>query len=102
MPNKNSKCAAIKEMGIVGRVGSTSSDNFANSFLNNALVSAALISTAIAAFQPNTETIKDKSQPHFSATINTGGAAYGVSTPPMEILTNKTDSETYLNRFDTT
>ena len=35
------------------------------------------------------------------ATISTGGAANGVSVPPMETLTNSTPSVAYLSLFDT-
>jgi hypothetical protein len=40
------------------------------------------------------------SHPHFSATINTGGAANEVSTPPIEILTNNTPNVRYFIRSE--
>ena len=36
------------------------------------------------------------SRPHLSATISTGGAAYGVSVPPIETLTNSTPTVAYM------
>lgn len=39
-----------------------------------------------------------KSHCHVAATIKTGGAANGVSVPPMDILTNSTPSVAYFKR----
>ncbi|MNT04384.1 hypothetical protein D3C72_1389600 [compost metagenome] len=56
----------------------------------------ALMTTAIAAFQPKCCTMKALSQPQALATISTGGAAYDVSVPPIDTLTNSTPSARYL------
>lgn len=40
-------------------------------------------------------------QPHFDATISTGGAANEVSVPPIDTLTNSTPSVAYLSFCDT-
>ena len=48
-----------------------------------------LMNTAIAAFQPKVCNMKVVSHPQVPATINTGGAAYEVNTPPIEMFTNK-------------
>ena len=65
------------------------------------MAAPALKQTATAAFQPNWVSMKGKSQPHLAATISTGGAANGVSTPPIETLTNSTPSVPYLSRLVT-
>ena len=39
-----------------------------------------------------------ESQCHFAATIRTGGAAYEVSTPPMDTFTKSTATVAYINR----
>ena len=41
-----------------------------------------------------------RSQYQVVATISTGGAANGVSVPPMEILTNSTPRVAYLSRCE--
>ena len=61
----------------------------------------ALTSTATAAFQPKVVSMKALSQPQVAATISTGGAAYEVSVPPMDTLTNSTPSARYLSRSGT-
>jgi hypothetical protein len=60
----------------------------------------ALIATASAAFQPNSDIMKPMPQLQVSATISTGGAAKGVSVPPIEILTNSTPSVAYCRRAE--
>src|SRR3546814_14867656 len=40
--------------------------------------------------------MKAVSQPKVCATISTGGAAYAVNTPPIDILTNSTPNVRYL------
>ncbi len=70
----------------------------ASSLRNSKVAATALIATAQAAFQPNMLDMKAISQPHFSATISTGGAANGVSTPPIEMFTNSTPRVAYLSR----
>jgi hypothetical protein len=59
------------------------------------------MSTATAALAPNTDSMNGVSQPHFAATISTGGAAKWVSVPPTDTLTNSTPSVAYFRRFDT-
>ena len=61
----------------------------------------AFTSTASAAFQPKVVSMKALSQPQVAATISTGGAAYEVSVPPMDTLTNSTPSARYLSRSGT-
>ena len=58
---------------------------------------ARLINTAIALRQPKLVIMNHKSQSQVELTIRTGGAAYGVSVPPIEILTKSTPIVAYLN-----
>ena len=58
----------------------------------------ALITTASAAFQPKWLSMNVESQPHFAATISTGGAANEVSVPPIDTLTKSTPSVAYFTR----
>src|SRR5690606_25686771 len=62
---------------------------------------AAFTATASAAFQPKWVSMKTMSQFHWPATISTGGAANGVSTPPIDTFTNRVPSSAYLVVFDT-
>ena len=64
----------------------------ASSRRNTSATPSALITTATAAFQPKVASMKAMSQPQTPATISTGGAAKGVSVPPMEMLTNSAPS----------
>ena len=57
------------------------------------------MTTAMAAFQPKVFSMVAMSRPHFSATMRTGGAAKGVSVPPIEMLTNSTPTVTYMKFF---
>ena len=50
---------------------------------------------------PNIDSMKGVVQPHFAATMSTGGAAKWVSVPPTETLTNSTPSVAYLSRLET-
>ena len=59
---------------------------------------AALTVTASADFQPKVASMKGRSHPHFAATISTGGAANGVSVPPIETFTKSTPRVAYLSR----
>ncbi len=60
----------------------------------------ALMTTAIAAFQPKVVSMKAKSQFQVLATMRTGGAANGVSVPPMEMFTNSTPKVPYIRRVE--
>ena len=62
----------------------------------NQVARLAFSSTAKAAFQPKCCAMKALSQPQALATISTGGAAYDVSVPPIDTLTNSTPSARYL------
>src|SRR6478609_3773557 len=62
------------------------------------VASVAFTTVAIAAFQPNWESIQALSHCQVVATISTGGAAYDVSVPPIEMLTKSTPSARYLTR----
>src|SRR5687768_13581319 len=53
--------------------------------------------TAMAARQPNVLAINAESHCQAFATISTGGAAYEVKVPPIEIFTNSTPRAPYLS-----
>ena len=61
----------------------------------------ALISTAMAAFQPKVTNMKAEVQFQVDATIKIGGAAKEVSVPPIETFTNRTPSARYFKRSGT-
>ena len=65
------------------------------------MTTAALKATAIAARQPKVLSMNAKSQFQVAATISTGGAANGVSVPPIEMLTNSTPTVAYFRREET-
>src|SRR5690606_37071736 len=96
-PASISTCRATTQNGIgCGRVPSLPEGRVPSSLRNRNTTSAVLINTARAAFHPKLVIMNTMSQFHWLATISTGGAANGVSTPPMETLTNRVPSRAYL------
>src|SRR5688572_4911614 len=63
---------------------------------SNIAAIVALHRTAIAAFHPKVDSMKNVSQDQVLATIRIGGAAYALRVPPIEILTNSVPSAKYL------
>ena len=100
-PSRNSRCTSTSGIDIGVRVPCSADGSCPSSLRNTNTTSAALTTTAIAAFQPKFAIMKARSQFHLAATISTGGAANGVSTPPIETLTNRVPSNAYLTRLDT-
>src|SRR5690606_14454007 len=100
-PTRNSTCSTTTQAGIAS-VGVPASPVFSapSSLRHTNTTTAAFTTTASAAFQPNWVSMKAKSQFHFAATISTGGAANGVSTPPIETLTNRVPSSAYFARVE--
>src|SRR5574343_1750387 len=62
----------------------------ANAWRTTAVRTAALMSTATAAFQPKVLTMNVVSHAQVDATIRTGGAPKLVKVPPMETFTKRT------------
>ena len=58
------------------------------------------ITIARTARHPNVVNMNGISQPHGLATMSTGGAAKGVSTPPIDTFTNSNPSVAYISRGD--
>ena len=71
-----------------------------NSVRKSHVANPAFAKTASAAFQPKVPNMNPMSQPQVPATISTGGAAYGVSVPPMETFTNNVPSVMYFRRVE--
>ena len=96
-PARNSTWISITTMGTRTTSASGSTLRRTSSRCRISVTARALKNTAMAARQPKFISMKLMSQFHLAATISTGGAANGVSTPPMEILTNRTPNVAYLS-----
>ena len=101
-PSRKTPCTATNSNGTAGAasLASVCRGSAASSLRNHTDTPTAFTTTAIAAFQPNVLAIKLVSQPHWAATISTGGAANEVSVPPTEILTKSTPRVAYFRRVD--
>ena len=91
-PTRNKTCTATTDHGACGVSSVFGAAMHDTSFRNSHAAALALTATATAAFQPKCVSMKAMSHCHTPATISTGGAAKGVSVPPMDTLTNSTPS----------
>ena len=94
---RNIRCTATTAAGTGGVSAFCLAAMCPSCLRNKSVAQAALMSTAMAAFQPKLAIMNQVSQFHLAATISTGGAAKGVSVPPMEMFTNRVPSVAYLS-----
>jgi len=95
-PAKNSTCSTTSGQGT--RLSSdccTTSRGLSNSLWKSSVTQIALNAQAKADFQPKFAAINGNVQPHFPATMTTGGAAKGVRVPPIDTFTSSTPRVIY-------
>src|SRR5688572_7917382 len=94
MPASSTRCTRATAGGT--GASATAADGAAFRCLRSTKVATvALTSTATAAFHPKVASMNALSHCHVEATISTGGAAYDVRVPPIDMLTNSTPSARY-------